>query len=108
LLFKHDGALHGDDRILSGRSAGAGSRPDVGRAAAEEVLDEISAHLSGVQMLFVTAGMGGGTGSGASPVIARTAREMGILTVGVAISRANGGCGSPSKALPNCGAWSTR
>ena len=60
---------------------GAGSRPDVGRAAAEEVLDEINAHLSGVHMLFVTAGMGGGTGSGASPVC--TAREMGILTVGV-------------------------
>jgi cell division protein FtsZ len=62
---------------------GAGSRPDVGRAAAEEVLDEISAHLSGVHMVFVTAGMGGGTGSGASPVVARAAREMGILTVGV-------------------------
>ena len=62
---------------------GAGSRPDVGRAAAEEVLDEISAHLSGAHMVFVTAGMGGGTGSGASPVVARAAREMGILTVGV-------------------------
>ena len=62
---------------------GAGSRPDVGRAAAEEVLDEISAHLSGAHMVFVTAGMGGGTGSGASSVVARAAREMGILTVGV-------------------------
>ena len=62
---------------------GAGSRPDVGRAAAEEVLDEISAHLSGAHMVFITAGMGGGTGSGASPVVARAARETGILTVGV-------------------------
>ena len=62
---------------------GAGSHPDVGRAAAEEVLDEICAHLAGAHMVFITAGMGGGTGSGASPVIARAAREMGILTVGV-------------------------
>ena len=62
---------------------GAGSQPEVGRAAAEEVLDEIRDHLSGAHMVFVTAGMGGGTGTGASPVIARTAREMGILTVGV-------------------------
>ena len=62
---------------------GAGSQPDVGRAAAEEVLDEIRDHLSGAHMVFVTAGMGGGTGTGAAPVIARTAREMGILTVGV-------------------------
>jgi cell division protein FtsZ len=62
---------------------GAGSQPDVGRAAAEEVLDEIRDHLSGAHMVFVTAGMGGGTGTGASPVIARVARELGILTVGV-------------------------
>ncbi len=62
---------------------GAGSQPEVGRAAAEEVLDEIRDHLSGAHMVFVTAGMGGGTGTGASPVIARIAREMGILTVGV-------------------------
>jgi cell division protein FtsZ len=62
---------------------GAGSHPDVGRAAADEVLDEIRDHLSGAHMVFVTAGMGGGTGTGASPVIARAAREMGILTVGV-------------------------
>ena len=62
---------------------GAGSRPDVGRAAAEEVLDEIHDHLAGAHMVFVTAGMGGGTGTGASPVVARAAREMGILTIGV-------------------------
>jgi len=62
---------------------GAGSQPEVGSAAAQEVIDEIRDHLSGANMVFVTAGMGGGTGTGAAPVIARTAREMGILTVGV-------------------------
>jgi len=62
---------------------GAGSQPDVGRAAADEVIDEIRDHLSGAHMVFITAGMGGGTGTGASPVIARAARELGILTVGV-------------------------
>jgi len=62
---------------------GAGSQPDVGAAAAQEVLDEIRDHLSGANMVFVTAGMGGGTGTGAAPVIAKTARDMGILTVGV-------------------------
>jgi cell division protein FtsZ len=62
---------------------GAGSQPDVGAAAAQEVIDELRDHLSGANMVFVTAGMGGGTGTGAAPVIAKTAREMGILTVGV-------------------------
>jgi len=62
---------------------GAGSQPDVGRAAAEEVIDEIRDHLSGAHMVFVTAGMGGGTGTGAAPIIAKVAREAGILTVGV-------------------------
>jgi cell division protein FtsZ len=62
---------------------GAGSQPEVGRAAAEEALDEIRDHLAGAHMVFVTAGMGGGTGTGAAPVIARIARDMGILTVGV-------------------------
>ncbi len=62
---------------------GAGSQPDVGAAAAQEVIDEIRDHLSGANMVFVTAGMGGGTGTGAAPVIARTARDLGILTVGV-------------------------
>ncbi|NER08465.1 MAG: cell division protein FtsZ, partial [Okeania sp. SIO3C4] len=62
---------------------GAGSMPDVGRASAEECIDEINDHLSGTHMCFVTAGMGGGTGTGAAPVVARAAREKGILTVGV-------------------------
>jgi cell division protein FtsZ len=62
---------------------GAGSQPDVGAAAAQEVIDEIRDHLSGANMVFVTAGMGGGTGTGAAPVIAKTARDAGILTVGV-------------------------
>ncbi|MGQ0444754.1 MAG: cell division protein FtsZ [Beijerinckiaceae bacterium] len=62
---------------------GAGSQPEVGRAAAEEAIEEIRDHLSGAHMVFVTAGMGGGTGTGAAPVIARAARDMGILTVGV-------------------------
>ncbi|WP_181707325.1 cell division protein FtsZ [Chthonobacter rhizosphaerae] len=62
---------------------GAGSQPEVGRAAAEEVIDEINDHLAGSHMVFITAGMGGGTGTGAAPVIARAAREHGILTVGV-------------------------
>jgi cell division protein FtsZ len=62
---------------------GAGSQPEVGRAAAEESIDEICDHLLGSHMCFVTAGMGGGTGTGAAPVVARAAREKGILTVGV-------------------------
>src|SRR5579862_3610090 len=62
---------------------GAGSKPEVGAAAAEEAIEEIRDHLSGAHMVFITAGMGGGTGTGAAPIIARAAREMGILTVGV-------------------------
>ncbi len=62
---------------------GAGSQPEVGRAAAEECLDEIIDHLNGTHMCFVTAGMGGGTGTGAAPVVAQAARNKGILTVGV-------------------------
>ncbi|MEK9847442.1 MAG: cell division protein FtsZ, partial [Rhodospirillaceae bacterium] len=62
---------------------GAGARPDMGRAAAEEAIDEITQHLSGSHMVFIAAGMGGGTGTGAAPVIARLAREQGMLTVGV-------------------------
>jgi cell division protein FtsZ len=62
---------------------GAGSRPEVGRAAAEEVIEEIRDHLSGAHMVFVTAGMGGGTGTGAATVIAKAAQELGILTIGV-------------------------
>ena len=62
---------------------GAGSQPEVGRAAAEECIDEIIDHLNGTHMCFVTAGMGGGTGTGAAPVVAQAARDKGILTVGV-------------------------
>jgi cell division protein FtsZ len=83
-------ALHlsaADRKIQLGQSTtrglGAGSRPDVGRQAAEEAMDEIMEHLRGSNMVFITAGMGGGTGTGAAPVIARAARESGILTVGV-------------------------
>ena len=62
---------------------GAGSMPEVGAAAAEECMTEIQDYLAGTHMAFVTAGMGGGTGTGAAPVVARAAREMGVLTVGV-------------------------
>ncbi len=62
---------------------GAGSRPEVGAAAAEESLEEIMEQLAGCHMTFITAGMGGGTGTGAAPVIARASRDQGILTVGV-------------------------
>ncbi|MDA4846481.1 cell division protein FtsZ [Hoeflea poritis] len=62
---------------------GAGSQPEVGCAAARECIDEINDHLNGTHMCFVTAGMGGGTGTGAAPVVAQAARERGILTVGV-------------------------
>src|SRR4030088_2778003 len=62
---------------------GAGSQPEVGRAAAEEAIDEIRDHLQGAHMVFVTAGMGGGTGTGAAPVVARCEKKPGTLTVGV-------------------------
>jgi len=65
------------------RGLGAGSKPQVGEAAAEESIDEILNYIEGTNMLFITAGMGGGTGTGAAPVIAKTAKEMGILVVGV-------------------------
>jgi cell division protein FtsZ len=62
---------------------GAGARPEIGRAAAEEAIEEMLDQLQGSHMVFITAGMGGGTGTGAAPVIARAVREQGILTVGV-------------------------
>jgi cell division protein FtsZ len=68
-------------RITQG--LGAGARPEIGAAAAEEVIGEIDQALEGVHMAFITAGMGGGTGTGAAPVVARAARERGVLTVGV-------------------------
>ncbi|WP_290866924.1 cell division protein FtsZ [Aquabacterium sp.] len=68
---------------LGGTGLGAGAKPEAGKAAAEEAVDQIRAALDGAHMVFITAGMGGGTGTGAAPVIARVAKEMGILTVGV-------------------------
>ena len=65
------------------RGLGAGAMPDVGRAAAEEAREEIESYIDGSNMVFITAGMGGGTGTGAAPVVARMAKERGILTVGV-------------------------
>lgn len=65
------------------RGLGAGANPQIGQAAAEEALGDIADHISGSNMVFITAGMGGGTGTGAAPVIAQLAREQGILTVGV-------------------------
>jgi cell division protein FtsZ len=76
-----------DRRIQLGphitQGLGAGAKPEIGRAAAEEAADELYRHLDGVHMVFITAGMGGGTGTGAAPVIARMARERNVLTVGV-------------------------
>ncbi len=80
----HSNATHKipvGEKITKGH--GAGSNPDIGRRAAEESIDEIKNALSGADMVFVTTGMGGGTGTGAAPVVARVAREMGILTVAV-------------------------
>ena len=68
---------------LGSTGLGAGAKPEAGRAAAEEAVDRIRESIAGANMLFITAGMGGGTGTGAAPVIARVAKEMGILTVGV-------------------------
>ena len=65
------------------KGLGAGAKPEIGEKAAEESSEEISAALKGADMVFVTCGMGGGTGTGAAPVVARLAKDMGILTVGV-------------------------
>ncbi len=69
------------EKITRGR--GAGSNPEVGKSACDENLEDIRSELTGADMLFITAGMGGGTGTGAAPVIAKLARDMGILTVGI-------------------------
>lgn len=80
-LVNQDRRVHLGLHVTQG--LGAGSKPDVGRSAAEESVEEVSNHLRGSNMVFITGGMGGGTGTGAAPVIARAAREAGILTVGV-------------------------
>ena len=69
--------------VSTTQGLGAGAHPEVGEAAAEESIPEIGEHLEGAHMVFITAGMGGGTGTGAAPIIAKAARERGILTVGV-------------------------
>lgn len=78
---------HADIRLQLGptltRGLGAGAKPEIGRKSAEEVEEEIRQHLTGSDLVFITAGMGGGTGTGAAPVIARVARENGALTIGV-------------------------
>ncbi|MDD2229081.1 MAG: cell division protein FtsZ [Candidatus Cloacimonetes bacterium] len=68
------------------RGLGTGANPDIGSRSAEESKDEIKSHLDGADMVFIAAGMGGGTGTGAAPVIAKIAREMGILTLGIVTS----------------------
>ena len=69
------------DKITHGK--GAGSKPEIGQKAAEENREEIAAAIKGTDMVFITAGMGGGTGTGAAPVVAQIAREMGVLTIGI-------------------------
>lgn len=73
--------LHIGDKVTRGR--GAGGRPEIGQKAAEESREELAAVLKGTDMLFITAGMGGGTGTGAAPIVGQIAQEMGILTIGV-------------------------
>ena len=78
---KASSALQIGEKLTKG--LGAGAKPEIGEKAAEENLDEIKDAIKGADMVFVTCGMGGGTGTGAAPVVARAAKEMGILTVGV-------------------------
>jgi cell division protein FtsZ len=80
-MSRSERVIHMGAQVTQG--LGAGSHPELGRAAAEETLEKILQHLDGAHMLFITAGMGGGTGTGAAPVIAKAAQELGILTIGV-------------------------
>ena len=80
-LSKANTKIQIGDKLTKG--LGAGGNPDIGEKAAEESKDEISQAIKGADMVFVTAGMGGGTGTGGAPVVAQIAKEMGILTVGV-------------------------
>ena len=79
--------IHSAKKIILGQELtqglGAGNDPEKGRAATEQSIDEIKEHLENTEMLFITAGMGGGTGTGGAPIVAKLARDMGILTVGV-------------------------
>ncbi len=81
LLSKADHKLQIGEKSTNGQ--GAGAKPEVGQHAAEESRDEIAAILRGTDMVFITAGMGGGTGTGAAPIVAEIAKELGILTVGI-------------------------
>lgn len=81
LISKADQKLQIGEKATNGQ--GAGANPEVGRKAADESRDEIAALLRGTDMVFITAGMGGGTGTGAAPIVAEIAKEMGILTVGI-------------------------
>ena len=80
-LSKANSKLQIGDKTTGGK--GAGANPEKGRAAAEEAAEEITAAISSADMIFITAGMGGGTGTGAAPVVARIAKELGVLTVGI-------------------------
>ena len=81
LLCKAPTTIQIGEKVTKG--LGEGAKPEVGQQAAEESAEEISAALKGADMVFVTCGMGGGTGTGAAPIVARIAKDMGILTVGV-------------------------
>ena len=78
---KADEKIQIGEKLTHGQ--GAGAKPEIGQGAAEESKDDIIAALKGTDMVFVTAGMGGGTGTGAAPIVAQLAKDMGILTVGV-------------------------
>ena len=78
---KAETKVHIGEKLTKG--LGAGANPEVGQKAAEENLEDLSGLLSGADMVFITAGMGGGTGTGAAPIIAKAAKDAGILTVGV-------------------------
>ena len=80
-LCKAPTVLQIGEKVTKG--LGAGAKPEVGEQAAEESIDEIKSIIEGADMVFVTCGMGGGTGTGAAPVVAKAAKDMGILTVGV-------------------------
>jgi cell division protein FtsZ len=95
------------------KGLGAGANPDVGRQAAMEDRDRIIEVIEGADMLFITAGMGGGTGTGAAPIVAQVARELGILTVAVVtkpfdMEGKQAHCRSPTRASPNSASMSTR